>query len=488
MNSFSLYNKIFFLFVISIVISISIIAWFGFNNTSKAYTELAEETSYQYSNSLKSSIEGRLSNIPKDVIFISNFYALRKLLTWDRLNEKTKLKKWKGIFTNALVDFLHTKKDYYKARILDLDGNEVVNVHYLSDKDETIVLTDAMLQNKKNRPYFTKAKSLKKGEFHISSMNLNMENSKVLKPYIPVIRYVTPIVGENGNVMAFIVVSAYAHELLGTLQKQTDLDSEKSILYYLIDKNGDYFYHDKKIKRWNAQLGNGHNFNSDHFNIKEHMQEKEYGSLFLNEKIYSFHKVHPYAEHRDNFWYIVSSIDDSVALAKLDSFKTIFLVVVLLIILFSFVVVRYFISKVTTPLTSVTNQLLALSRGEIKKVDIVYPQNDEIGKIVRSTQKVISSIERITKQANLVAGGDLSKEIKLLGENDTLGIAINSMTTRLQEIEELAKNLSEGNYETDIIAKSSQDKLGIALLDMISYLESVTKVAETVAKGEIEVP
>ncbi len=486
MRGLSLYNKVFLLFVISLVVSLSIIALYGFKSASSAYIKAAYATSYQNITTVEVTIESELSHVPKDVIFVTDFYALKKFMIWQLMDENSKARKWKQVFSKALLDFLYTKKDYYKARVIDLDGNEIINVQYLADIDEAMLVEESKLQNKKGRDYIEITKNLKRGEFHISTMDLNIEKGRIETPFIPVIRFSTPIIGSDGKALAIFVLNFYAQNILDLLNNQTHENIEKGISYYLVDKNGDYLYHTREEKRWAKQLEHNFNFNKEHFSIKNTFKNKEEGSFSKNEKIYSFHKVEAFSQNKDNFWYIVSSIDEKKALINLEKFKVIFFVLILFVIFLSFFVVRFFIVKITAPITLVTKQLNALSRGEIKKEDIVYHSDDEISQIIASTKKVTYSIEKIIKQANLVADGELNKQIELLGENDKLGLAINNMTKRLQEIENLAQNLSRGNYKTNIIAKSSNDKLGLALINMILYLEKIAKLSESIAKGNIE--
>ncbi|MDQ7061472.1 MAG: ATP-binding protein [Sulfurimonas sp.] len=318
-------------------------------------------------------------------------------------------------------------------------------------------------------------------------MNLNVEQGAIEKPFVPVIRYSTPIIGADGKAIAVFVLNIYAQTILDTIEAKSQEDNEKGMRYFLINKKGDYLYHKQKSKLWKDQLHHSASFNEEYFNAKTYFKDENSGSLVLNGSIYSFHKVHPLAQHHQEYWYIVSSVDEKIALTRLDEFKSMFMIVLLLVVLLSFFIVRFFILKITDPLSLVTAQLRALSHGEIQKENIQYASNDEIGKIIKSTSTVVNAIEKTIHQANLVASGDLSREVKLLSENDTLGIAINSMTTRLREIEALAINLSQGNYESHIVAKSSDDKLGLALLDMIEYLEAITKLAESIAKGEIDI-
>jgi len=487
MKNLSLYNKIFMIFLATILISVGLVGWFGIKSTSEAYLSSAYEISKQNTNVIGFEIERKLEKVPQDILYNSNFYALKRFLIWKTMGEDLKSQKWRQIYADALVDFLDTKKSYYKARVIALDGQEIISVKYDRLTDSTTLLSGSELQNKKGKSYVEDTKKLKKGEFYVSAMNLNVEHLKIQKPFIPVIRYATPIIDTNGDLVAIFVANIYAHDILDTLDKKTKEDSQRGIEYSLVDKDGNYLYNKDSSKRWNAQLKNGFNFNVENFNIKNNFADKESGTFTKNGSIYSFMKVHPLHQQLDNYWYIISSSKESVALSKLDELKLIFALILIAVIMISFFIVRTFVIKITNPISKVTNQLKALSNGEIQKENIIYDSNDEIGDIVNSTSKLIDNIESTIEQANAVANGDFSRDIILLGKNDALGLAIKNMTSRLKEITALASSLASGNYDVNIVAKSSDDKLGLALLDMVKYLKTITDIAESISMGELDV-
>ena len=487
MKNLSLYNKIFLIFIVSIIVSVGLVGWFGMKSTSEAYLNSAYELSERNTNMLKIEIEDKLQNVPQDIAYISNFYALKRFLIWKTMGEDKKAKHWKQIFSDALLDSLYTQQRYYKSRVIDLDGNEIINAQYDKNTDNAFLYLDMELQNKKGRDYVEKAKSLKKGEFFISRMSLNVEHGKIEKPFIPVLRYSTPIINKNDELVAIFVSNVYADELLNIIKEQMIKDKENGFSYYLLDKEGNYLFNDIQSKMWNAQLKNGFNFNKEYFNMQEQFKDARSGTFEKDSKIYSFSKVHPLKGNPESYWYVVSSVEESVALSKLDEFKMIFAIILLFVIMVSFIVVRSFIIKITEPLGRVTEQLKALSEGQIKKTDIPYDSADEVGEIVASTAKLVEAIETTIEQANAVADGNFTRDIKLLSKNDELGLAIGSMTQRLKEITKLAQSLSVGDYDVEVLARNSDDKLGLALVDMVKYLDKITSITESIAVGELDV-
>jgi signal transduction histidine kinase len=135
---------------------------------------------------------------------------------------------------------LSTRKDFFKLRVIGLDGKELVNVS--KDHNGNVkIIEQEKLQDKSSRYYYKQSLSLKKDEVYISKIDLNMEHGKIIKPNIQVIRLLTPIF-INGKKVAFLVLTVSMKKLLDSLAKTT--------LYnlYIIDKNGDFILHKPNFK------------------------------------------------------------------------------------------------------------------------------------------------------------------------------------------------------------------------------------------------
>ena len=207
----SVKNKIFFIFVFVIVIAVSVVGWYGFVSAKKSYVDSALYISKGETKAISNEIQGELGSIPSDVIYNANFYALAELLIWEDLKDRRKIRYWKNIYVSALKDYLLNKKVYYQARVLDTEGREKIVLKYDSQTNEIIQTPDDKLQDKSHRTYYKEALKLKKGEFYISRMTLNIENGMIEKPYVPVIRYSAPLINENGDLKGVIVLNFNAN-------------------------------------------------------------------------------------------------------------------------------------------------------------------------------------------------------------------------------------------------------------------------------------
>ena len=260
--NFSVKNKIFSLLVIVMVVSVSIVGWYGFISAKKSYIDSTLDLENEKTKALSNSIEIYLKNIPNDLKYNSNFYALEKLLVWEKLRDKRKIRYWNTIYISTLKDYIKNQKLYYQVRILDKDGNEKVVLKYNQKTQSVSQNNIEELQDKSHRNYFKKAIDLKKGDFYISIMNLNVEHGKVEKPFVPVLRYSMPIIDRNNEKQGVLVLNFNADKILQIIDNEK-IESKSSKKYYLVNRDGEYMYAKDISKRWSKQLGSGYNFNNE---------------------------------------------------------------------------------------------------------------------------------------------------------------------------------------------------------------------------------
>jgi len=483
----SVKNKIFSLFIIVMLFMVTAVGWFGFKSAKDSYINSALSINNGKAKAFVNEMKGLLGTISEDILYNADFYALEKLLIWEDLKDERKIRVWKNVYISSLKDYILSKKLYYQVRILDTDGNEKILLKYDKETDTIIETPSDRLQNKSQRQYFKEAMKLKKGEFYISEMSLNIENGMIEKPFVPVVRYSTPLINENREIKGVLVLNFNASYILEEIENIKRKDKEAQH-FYLLNENGYYLFAEDKEKRWGFQLGTGYNFKQDYKSIMKRFKNKEHITFIEDDKIFSMNKIYPNKiKSPYRFWYFISEIDKNVALKSLDKFMSKFFSIVLTVLLLGLFIINWYISRLMTPLNQITSQLKSLSDGEIKKENIKYSADDEIGEIINSTTKLVNSIEITIQQANAVANGSFTQKIELLSKNDALGLALESMTIRLKEITNLAQSLSMGNYDVRVLAKNSEDKLGLALIDMVEYLKTISTITESISLGELNV-
>lgn len=169
-----------------------------------------------------------------------------------------------------------TNSDIFQIRYLDKKGLEKIRI----DKINNQIIAPKILQDKSDRYYFQKTKSLKNNEFYISDFDLNIENGKIEIPYKPTIRVATPIFN-NSSFHGILIINYNAQGLI-------DYIREKHIFnVYYMDDNRNFLLHPSDEKCWSSQLKTQYKVKDEIKNIDELIDNN------LNDKnwIYYINKV-----------------------------------------------------------------------------------------------------------------------------------------------------------------------------------------------------
>lgn len=139
-----------------------------------------------------------------------------------------------------------TKRYYQQIRHIDERGQETARVDMIGDEARLVPVEK--LQNKADRYYVAGALSLPPGEVFISQLDLNVENGRIERPFVPVIRLATPLRGPQNQPRGIVIINVNASGLLDF----TELAASSSMM--IIDRDGYYIYHPDPAKRWSRDF------------------------------------------------------------------------------------------------------------------------------------------------------------------------------------------------------------------------------------------
>ncbi|MBU2997347.1 hypothetical protein KO500_12945 [Cellulophaga baltica] len=162
-------------------------------------------------------------------------------LTEHVFNENNSVSKTKENF----FYFLKSDPNYFQARIIDNNGLEIIKTENVNNNIS--VYTDDKLQNKKNRYYFQETINLKKGQFYVSDLDLNVENEQIEKPYRPTIRFFTPFFDKKNTPIGVLGVNLNASSWIKKLShRNTTILNSKDEVFFSTDKNEELYTLSKK--------------------------------------------------------------------------------------------------------------------------------------------------------------------------------------------------------------------------------------------------
>jgi PAS domain S-box-containing protein len=166
------------------------------------------------------------------------------------IHNKTELNKeeMKGLFYRIMVN----KEDYYQLRYIDAKGDESIRIE---NKGSIRIFTDQELENQKDSDYFIEGMTLTQDEIYMSPLDLNIEDGVIEEPYVPVIRFVTPVINNEGDREGIIVINYAADYLIQLMSDNTEYNEFMSSQFYLLTSTGDYIVHDNPDNNFSYVLG-----------------------------------------------------------------------------------------------------------------------------------------------------------------------------------------------------------------------------------------
>ncbi|MCU7836764.1 MAG: response regulator [gamma proteobacterium symbiont of Taylorina sp.] len=469
------------LFLLTLLVSVSIIGYFGYDNARQAYVKNSIDKSQEDVDKLTSTLDAYLSSSIPDLKFLNDFYALRRYIEWHDIGEMGKVERWKNMTNNAFESFLYSKKRYARLRFIGSDGQERIRLDYDDTVKKVNIVAENRMQNKKHRHYFIRTMAQGSGTIFVSPFDLNREFGRITYPHEPTLRFSMPMIDRHGDHKGIIVINLLGDrliELIRSFDKKVAQDN-----YYLLNKKGYFLYHPDQSKMFGFDLGSDETFEAHYPVAFAEMMEKDKGTLIENGQVISYHRIYPGGAVNEHYLLVVNTISQHYALQKLRDFELAFIGLSLLILVAIIFLMRK-LYYTLSPLQIVSEQLGELAIGNIPDSRISYDSNDEVGQIVNSTKVLIESIRSTILQANAIAEGDFSKEILIHSEDDQLNQALNAMTRRLRTIAELSDAIARGETGRKLKQSGENDQLAESLNRMINYLDEISKITNAIAIGD----
>jgi len=137
--------------------------------------------------------------------------------------------------------------DYMQLRFLDVNGVE--KLRFDRDGISAYPYKKGELQDKSDRYYFKESSRLPEGEIYTSKIDYNMENGKVVQPFVPVFRVSIPVYFDK-KFMGVLTINTFAQNIIKLFATAASFniilhDKGGSIIY----KDGDFY--DKSINSKN---------------------------------------------------------------------------------------------------------------------------------------------------------------------------------------------------------------------------------------------
>jgi len=482
LKKFSLQTSLFLIFTILLLISSVVLATMRTTVYTKAAKEFSQNEEKEKITDLKKDINNLIKKYQGDITLFANLSMVqnynRELFNYQINATRENFEKLDIIetsITNAFAVYCKTNRNILKIRYINNLGDELIRVdNILND----IVITEKqLLQNKKDRDYFTETSLLQKNEMYLSHLDLNEEYGMIEKPFRPVLRIAMPVFNDLNERSGIIVISISAKAFYALIE---DYFVNEEV--YLVDNDGYFLYAKEEIKLYGKDLGTDEKF-SKYFPDKDFLYNDKFPD-FLEEKntLYISECIENQTFKNNYFWNIIT-INNNNYFWKMNRLIYLMGFFVIGVIFLQFIVLRIIWIKINLRLSRLVDALIELSKGEIPE-KIVTEGNNELTQMENAVNLMTENRERTIDFIKKVSSGNFNSTDEL--NNGLLSKALNEMRTELlstkqqeqQRIEAEKKIawVTEGlNKISDVLRHHSENLEEMAfqaLLTTIKYLDA----------------
>ncbi len=245
----------------------SLTAALGYRQLVDSRTMPLYEQRLEAIESVSHTIYSALATLERDALYLSRNDIVREFdpQNVDHLVEQKE--KIKDLFSSFSVAYLH----YVQIRWIAADGMEQVRCEQQDRK--VYCLKDEDLQNKADRYYFQQGFNVDAGKIFLSRLDLNVENWAIQVPYIPTIRSVAPIFGEDGKRVGVVVINFNARAMLDDV---VAAGHGFNVPLFMVNGRGQWIIGERPGDSWAHLLGSsGNSFASRYPQVWSHLESSQ---------------------------------------------------------------------------------------------------------------------------------------------------------------------------------------------------------------------
>ena len=388
--------------------------------------------------------------------------------------------------SQEFLTYSQQKKRYNMIRFLNNQGQETVRINY--NQGNPAIVPESELQDKSNRYYFEEAIPLGAGEIFVSPFDLTKDHGQVVRPYIPVIRFASPVFDPQSQKLGIVILSYLGNNLLARVEHQA---SNSSSQFFMINADGYWLKGITPEDEWGFMFEEGQNwtFAGTFPKTWETIEATETGQVENGEGLFTFARVNPLGKIQQLTRHQVNGLDD-----------------------YSWVILSYVSPETLATLSrQVFYRLLPLYLG---LVAIIIIASGVCLQQLRRAEQTQSRIAAGMVTAEKISAGDLTVQIDTNDQRDDLnrllhafgsmtqrlsgvigqiqqsGVQVTSSTTELASAsKQLEATMTEQVATTSEIMATSQQIASTAeeLSQSVSQVaDQVTATANTAGQGQVE--
>jgi diguanylate cyclase (GGDEF)-like protein len=215
-----------------------------------------------------------------DLMVLAEGETLRKYL------HDSSMKNWIHLAREFSL-FARRKPQYVQIRLIDTDGQEIVRIN--NNHGQQFIVPRIELQDKSQRYYFKDAIKLNQGEIYTSPLDLNIENSNIVVPFEPTIRFAAPIYDGYGVKRGIIIINYSPDELLNRFaQFFSSMNGE----VVMLNPDGYWLMGPEEDNLWGFMFDSPKTFAKEYPDIWKNIHESSKGTITTKDGIFIYQKAY----------------------------------------------------------------------------------------------------------------------------------------------------------------------------------------------------
>ncbi|MBD3167472.1 PAS domain-containing protein [bacterium] len=193
---------------------------------------------------LERSYKAKLDEIEGDAMFLARLPSVRE---YSRSRSTVHYPE----IAQALEAFFHTHVDlYHHIRLVDADGMERIRFNNIDNRVVAVPANE--LQDKSDRYYYNRLKSLRSHQIYLSRIDLNMEQGEIKEPHIPVFRVGIPLFDRQNRFAGAVLLNVKGHRLLRDFEPSAWTTGGR---LYFVNREGYFLEAPEDTLEWGFMFG-----------------------------------------------------------------------------------------------------------------------------------------------------------------------------------------------------------------------------------------
>ncbi len=180
-------------------------------------------------NTIQRRIDTEMQMVSSEFDILINNSLINSAMTQNNSSSKQHL-------TQLMKHLIAAHSRYFQIRLIDTAGHEKFRV-LKTNLQQIITIPDSLLQNKSNRYYVNEGFKLKQGEAFVSPIDLNIEFDTIQRPFIPTLRFISPLFQKNNTSIGLGVLN-YQAKILFDIINNLKSDDQKTM--YILNSESYY--------------------------------------------------------------------------------------------------------------------------------------------------------------------------------------------------------------------------------------------------------